>query len=454
MTPFTSTAASGPPTTRSGPSAPHRKATPRRKLSLRRKGGKKARKRPARRAGRQPSKSRARELVFRLALALHSCGVPAPQLEGTAERVARAQGIQAQILSNPTTLFATFGHGEGSHTRLARVQPGEVNLRRLSQLAELIARIEGEEHDPRAGLRRLAAIVAAPAPWGARTTVLAYAVASGSAAMLFGGSYLDLGVSTLLGFGTGLFALLAGTRGRLAQVFEPVAACLVALFASLLARLGVPVDAEIVTLAGLIVLVPGYTLTVAMTEIATRHLTSGTTRLASAVGTLLGIGLGVGIARRIAELIPATAFPGDSLAPGGWAFVAALFLAPLAFLVLFQARARDAAWILAAGILGFLGARTGAAWIGPELGAGLGALLLGTGANLFARLQERPASVLLVPGIMLLVPGSIGFYSVASFIEQDVLSGVEGAFRMALVATALAGGLLFANVLVEPRRGL
>jgi uncharacterized membrane protein YjjP (DUF1212 family) len=396
----------------------------------------------------------ARELVFGLARGLHTCGVPAPQLEETAERVARARGVEAQILSNPTTLFATFGPGGAGETRIARVRPGEFNLQRLSELGELIDALESGHEGASDPLERLEEILTAPPPYGAAVTALGFGVASATAAVLFGGSGADLLASLALGVATGLLAIRVSARGTFSPVFELLAALLVALLAAVGARLGLPLDERIVTLAGLIVLVPGYTLTVAMTEITTRHLTSGTTRLTGAVGTLLAIGLGVGIASRLAELVGDRRLVEAAGAPSPGMLVAALLLLPLAFLVLFQARRRDAGWITAAGILAFLGARVGATALGPELGAGLGALLLGIAGNLVARLTGRPASVLLVPGIMLLVPGSIGFESVASFLEHDALSGIEAAFRMALVATGLAGGLLLANVLVEPRRRL
>jgi uncharacterized membrane protein YjjB (DUF3815 family) len=60
----------------------------------------------------------------------------------------------------------------------------------------------------------------------------------------------------------------------------------------------------------------------------------------------------------------------------------------------------------------------------------------------------------MVPGILFLVPGSVGFRSFASLLESDVVSGVETAFRMALVAIALVAGLLVANVVVPPRKAL
>ena len=60
----------------------------------------------------------------------------------------------------------------------------------------------------------------------------------------------------------------------------------------------------------------------------------------------------------------------------------------------------------------------------------------------------------MVPGIMLLVPGSIGFRSVTSFVEANALAGVESAFSMMLVAVGLVVGLLLANAAVMPRRAL
>ena len=122
--------------------------------------------------------------------------------------------------------------------------------------------------------------------------------------------------------------------------------------------------------------------------------------------------------------------------------------------MLFRARRRDLFWVLLAGWLGFAGARLGASFLSPELGVLVGALVVGLASNLYARTRNRLALVVQVPGIMLLVPGSIGFHSMNSFLTNDVLTGVESAFRMAQVAGALVGGLLFANALLRPRRSL
>ena len=92
--------------------------------------------------------------------------------------------------------------------------------------------------------------------------------------------------------------------------------------------------------------------------------------------------------------------------------------------------------------------------LGPELGILAGALLVGVISNAYARLLNRPASVAGVPGMLLLVPGAIGFHSFAAFTRLDTLAGIELAFQMILVAMALVAGLLLANVALPPRKAL
>ena len=71
---------------------------------------------------------------------------------------------------------------------------------------------------------------------------------------------------------------------------------------------------SIATLAGLIVLVPGLTVTTAITELATSHLTAGTTRMAGAFMTFIAIGFGVALGYRIAAMLgpPAAALTSSS----------------------------------------------------------------------------------------------------------------------------------------------
>ncbi len=89
-----------------------------------------------------------------------------------------------------------------------------------------------------------------------------------------------------------------------------------------------------------------------------------------------------------------------------------------------------------------------------ELGAFVAALGVATAANALARVRDRPAALVLVPGILFLVPGSVGFLGVRSMLDDDVTTGVETFFRMFLVAMAIAAGVLVATAAIPPRRSI
>lgn len=118
------------------------------------------------------------------------------------------------------------------------------------------------------------------------------------------------------------------------------------------------------------------------------------------------------------------------------------------------ARPRDIGWIVGAGSMAFYGARLGSFVLGPELGVCLGAFLVGVASNALARSRDTPGAITMVPGIMLQVPGSIGFRSVQAFIEDDTVAGVDTAFALAIMAIGLVAGLLLANVALPARRAL
>jgi uncharacterized membrane protein YjjB (DUF3815 family) len=215
-----------------------------------------------------------------------------------------------------------------------------------------------------------------------------------------------------------------------------------------------PLSIYIATLAGLIVLLPGLTVTTAVRELATNNLISGTARLTGAALIFFEMGFGVALGSRIAKAIFPIAVNLTPQALPAWTLYLSLALAPLGFVVLLRARPRDIPVVVCSSLLSFGGARIGALLFGPHLGVCLGAVLVGAASNIYARSFNRPSALPLVPGIILLVPGSVGYGSLAKFLERDVLSGIDTAFTMMLVAVALVTGLLVSNLVVPPRRTL
>jgi len=404
------------------------------------------------------------EVVFliRTAELLHAYGTPAHRLERLLVQMAQHLGRTLSVFSTPTSIMLGFGAGAAQQPHLLRVEPGSVDLGKLVEIDDILEDVEARRVSVAVALQRIEALAAAPARYGAAWTVAAFGIASGTAARFFGGGPVEVVAALGLGVLIGLIGRTSQRQPGVASIFEPLAGFLSAFVGLALRLSGVAVDDRIVALAGIIVLVPGLTLTVAMIELATRHLASGTARLAGASAVFLTIGLGAALGRFVGETLLGIqaafgeAEPGDRLAwlsdPSQWV---ALLLAPVAFVVLFAARWREAPVIIATGITGFLAARTASSvYADPAVGSFLGALVVGLLANLYARRADRPATVPLLPGILMLVPGSLGYRALDAFVRHDTLRGVETAFSMLLVAISLVGGLLTANAVLPPRRTL
>lgn len=376
------------------------------------------------------------EDLITLAAALHRNGASADRLEESLDRAAERLGMEARFLATPTSIMVATATG----TRLLRVEPGEVDLSRLAALEGLITDIG---HVPAAGLRaRLLAIEAAAAPYGSAATVAGFALASAAAARFLGGGVAEIAAGVVEGLAVGSLAL--GLRGPAARLFEPVAAFVVTILAILAGRGGAAVD--VATVAGLVVLVPGMTLTVAMTELAGRHLVSGAARLLGAGMTFLALGFGVALAMRLGAPWLLTNPP---VALPRWTELVALATAVPALIVLLRAPMRDAGAIAVSGLAGYLAARAGAASLGAELGAFTGAIAVAAWAEIWARWTGRSAVVVQVPGLLLLVPGTLGFRSVAALVAEDAFVGVKLAFGMLLVAASIVVGTMIVATLAR-----
>ena len=110
-------------------------------------------------------------------------------------------------------------------------------------------------------------------------------------------------MSAITGTTVGVLAHLMGRRTSSSRVFEPMRPCRVAGRGAGAWWLG-PLSTSMAVLGGMIVLVPGLTVTTALNELATRHLMSGTGRLMGAMMAFLVMGLGVTLGGKLAGLAP------------------------------------------------------------------------------------------------------------------------------------------------------
>jgi len=390
--------------------------------------------------------------VLRLGQTLQAFGESAQTVEEALGRVAGHLGLEGAVYATPTGLLTSFGRaGEPVRTDLIRTATYGADLEKLAETGRLVDRVLAGRLGAEEALGHLEALASRPARWGGWALAGAYALAASGMAVVFGGGWREALLGALIGGLVGLCArALDGSRSQVSLL--PLAGGLLSSLGGLaLAALFPGVSQPVLVLSGFIVLVPGLGLLVSMQELGTGNLVAGASRLMGTGFVLLLLAAGVAVGQRLGGAwFPAP--PSDPQALPAWAALPAVALASFGFLVVFRGTPRDYPWTFLASLLAYGGAKAGAALLGPEAGAGAAALLLGAACNHYARLTRRPGAVLLLPSLMLVLPGSLGFRSFLLMLHKQTLEGLQAGFQSIFVAVALMLGLLLANALVPRRR--
>jgi uncharacterized membrane protein YjjP (DUF1212 family) len=399
--------------------------------------------------------------LARLARMLHEAGTPAHRLEGLVTTCAERLGLRVSVFSLPTWINISVGDEGEPRAINFRVDPGSPKLAMLEETYLVADRVARGELDAEQGLTALARVRSRLDRPGIAMSCLGYALFSAGAAFFLGGSWTEMVASLPVGFTVGAAIAVAVGRRERELLAEFAAACIGTVVASLvvmlLHRLGHEASAAIVSLAGLVTLLPGLSLATAMSELSTRNLASGSARLIGAITTLVVVGMGAGIGDRIALLLGLpqhTAFvvPVTQTAAVSLKLVVSLLAISSGLAIVFQARPRRAGLVLASCVVGWIAVRTAREFGGSELAPVAAAAAIGIMGNLYARFRRRPTLAIVLPGLALLLPGSIGFRGMQGIIASDTLAGLNTAISALIVAASIASGLLIANaVLPSPR---
>ncbi len=391
------------------------------------------------------------EILTRAAELLHQHGTPSHRFERVMKRTAQSIGVDADFLYTPTSLFVSF-KDENLGAKLLRIDAGPIELGKLADFDEALERLVRQKVSLDETQAELEQIASAPPRHGPWMVAVATSIVCACATTFLGGGWAEVLTALVLGVFVFGLNLLLDWIAPAERSLEFIAAFCCAMGSLLISHFVFPMDDRIATLGSLIVLVPGLSMTISMTEMANRHLSSGVARLAGAGIVFLTLAVGVALAWRLGVGLRPAAVEQTTL-PFYVRYIAML-IAPFAFGVLFQARLMDWWRIALVAWFGFMASDMVRSNYGAEWSAFVGAAAVGLSSNVYARFYNRPSLIPQMPGILMLVPGSLGYYSVTAFIDNHGMQGVESAFSTILVAMALAGGLITANVLLSPKRYL
>ena len=397
--------------------------------------------------------------ITRLAQHLHAYGTTAQRLEGALLGVAARLGVECEPWVNPTGMILTFRDPADPQvndiTRVIRLPPGDTDLSRLARADRIAEDVLAGRTGVAAGKDALGQLDRAPSRRWQLMQVLAFMMVAGAVGCLLRLPWLDIATASVAGLGIGLLDLLAKRHPLLREPLEALAGMLAATIAVLVATFVGPLNMNTVIIASVIVLLPGMALTNAVNELTSQHLVAGTARFAGAISTILKLTIGTMLTLILSRMLgmqPAIQF---SRPQPLWVEGLGLLVACYAFAVAFRAGRRDYLLVMLSAAAGYLISRVAGETWGDAAGVFLAAFLMTMAGNIYARGRNRPGALIRVPGIILLVPGSVSFRGLISLMQQqDIEAGTAALLAVVNILMALIAGLMFGNLLAPARRNL
>ncbi len=393
------------------------------------------------------------EYLLEVGKTLMSYGCSTHRLESVVRELAAAEGYQAEAFGVPTGLFLSVrGPGLASGmVRLARVQEWALDLQRLALVDRIFNDVIERRYDLAEARRRLDEVERAKPPYPRALRWFAAAATAAASAIFFRGGLGEVLVAFL---GGGLLGILFALMSPRLRPLQDFLGGLIAGGMSVGATWLVPeLSREVIVLSIVILLVPGMALTTALSELSQKNLVAGGARLMDAMMVFLSILFGIAAAITFEQLLQLHAAPapprGDTEIVSQFV---ALLVAAFGFCVLFSVPRRFLVAAMISGAIGWIVTGLGTRYLPGALSAFGAALTVCLYANAVARVSHRPSQVFLLPGLVLLVPGSFGFLSLEAFLRGEFLGGAAKGFEMFLIAGAIVIGLLVANAILPAKK--
>ena len=383
------------------------------------------------------------------AKALHESGLPAHRLERMLEIASLKMGLKADFFISPGSVFASFNVGYQIVTYLKKVGEASLHLEKIDRIESLLNDVSNSKISIESGIQQLENIQKSATNYNGWITTLFFGISTGSAACVFGGGILEIVCSFIIGIGiNGLFSFVR-VFPRIEKLIVFIAAFYAFVIASVFNSLFIGFNKEVATICGLILLIPGFSFTVAITEMVNNHLISGLSKFTHSFVIFVMLALGIGVADKVMHVMLITTPKISAFILPSWSIAIALIGVPVGFIVLLKAKRSDALWISFACWMSYIMFSFTSSFVDAPIAVFLSSVLLGFASNLFAKIKKRNSAIMLVPGMILLVPGSLGFFSISNLLQSNIVEGIEIALKMLTTSMALVMGIIVSDVLLK-----
>ncbi|KAF9084649.1 hypothetical protein BGX23_010342 [Mortierella sp. AD031] len=389
--------------------------------------------------------------LIMIAKALILYGAPSHRIEETCALLARKMDVDASFALLPGLMTISFSDPEThtSDTRHLRCTQGMdmYKLAKVYKIAWGVLHGKGVEEANRA----LERVTVEPGFYPVWVTVMSWMTTAAFVAPLaFNGSWLDTALAGLCGLLVGLLGLVAAKFPVYGNVFEVTSSILVGFIAR---SFGDRVCFAAVSLAGVVVLLPGLLLTQAIMELASRNIVSGSVRMFYALMYAFFLGFGLTLGAELWTFVSGDdAKPAPDVCKHGvdhWWFFLVFLAVSTSINIVFNAHPRQWPGMTIVTAVGFTVSYFMTA--GPQVTPAVSAFAVGIAGQAYGRITGNLSYVPLLSGVLLLVPGSVGVRGVLAIIGtsggSDPTEGFQFALSMVNISVSITLGV-FCSALV------
>ena len=397
------------------------------------------------------------QFIKKVGLTAHKYGSASGRLESFLIGLSNKMGYEGVFKSTPIEVIFGLRESPNAPQRVEFIdtQPSDIDLDKLARLGELLNEIENGSLSMKDAYARIDAIDQVPVPWGKFASMLGYVLTGLGLAPLLGAGWVDTIVAALLsGLVYGL-VLVSARIGTIAMVWMPFTTALITALLVTLVKYWFPaLNQVLVILSAVAIILPGYSISLGAGELVAQRILSGMSNLMNGLITLfkqiLGAILGISIANHFVNIVAT-----DPATPVAQVWLFLLFPLLLVGLTLaFQIARRDLPWAVLVSGLSYLGVLAGSYLLDSNLGNLLGTIVAVVLANVWSKQTGRPTSIVMIPAIVLLVSGTIGFRGLAAMAQGELILGMQQFFQMFIVAMTIVVGIMIGYTIIRPEQKL
>ncbi|MBR8537744.1 threonine/serine exporter family protein [Carboxylicivirga sediminis] len=393
------------------------------------------------------------KFIVQLGKALHIYGVPSYKSQIYLTEISEKKDIKGSFMDTPTWInYVFYEEDEHTYNHVECVPPGELNLGALSQVVEITNNVITNELNFAEAKEQIIELQNKPNSYNKLVELLSFMFSAGSFCVLLNTNWLSVIVATFIGALVYGITLMARHSSYLRSTLESMVAFGATITTGLLSTVLPELNISMTILASIIVFIPGLSLTTALEEITSRSLVSGTAKLFDALVSLFkqffGVVLGLALLPLFIEIKPHVVI--DDIPQ--WVDFAAILILSLSLMPVFKVRPKDIPLGMVTGFVCFYTTLL-LGFTGILVSIFFGTIVAVAISKLFTHLTKVPRLVYLIPGIIMLVPGSKAFIGLSTLFLDAQVSNSNMGEQVLYIFMGIIGGLIFSGTFMDRRLG-